>query len=313
MSEETFNQRLQYSGNGTELAGLMFKNLILTILTLGVYSAWGRTHTRRYLWGHVSFLGDRAVYTGTGLELFKGWTQVVILYILIAVAINLLNLFTPAFGLLVFPLYIYIYAQVLYGGTRYRLSRTSWRGVNFGMEKFKKDLNSFISLVFLNVFLSIITLGLNYPFQRVKLRRFLMLRTKFGNKNFSYEADGFEYAKIFFGGLFLSIITLGIYIPWFICSLARYSLEKTRLKDLNFRLHLKGKDLLVFALCSYPLAIVTLGLATPWLLNWFLSLLISSVEASGTFDWEEIQNETSNSDDAAADVAAIEYEVDLGF
>ena len=34
-----------------------------------VYRFWGKTRVRRYLWGRVSFQGDRAEYTGTGREL----------------------------------------------------------------------------------------------------------------------------------------------------------------------------------------------------------------------------------------------------
>ncbi len=68
---------LSYSGKGGEMFMLMMKNLVLTIITLGIYRAWAKTDFRRYVWGNVHFLGDRASYTGTGEELFKGWLKLI--------------------------------------------------------------------------------------------------------------------------------------------------------------------------------------------------------------------------------------------
>ena len=42
------------------------------VLTLGWSRFWGRTRLRRYLWNHLSILGDRFEYRGRGLELFVG-------------------------------------------------------------------------------------------------------------------------------------------------------------------------------------------------------------------------------------------------
>ena len=43
-----------------ELFRIFLTTLVLTVLTLGFYRYWGRTNLRRYLWSHVSMLGDRA-------------------------------------------------------------------------------------------------------------------------------------------------------------------------------------------------------------------------------------------------------------
>ena len=48
-------------------------NLLLTIVTLGIYRFWAKTRIRRYLWSQTEFLGDRFEYTGTGKELLIGF------------------------------------------------------------------------------------------------------------------------------------------------------------------------------------------------------------------------------------------------
>ena len=41
---------LAHTINGASLAGITFKNALLTILTLGIWSFWAKTRVRRYLW-----------------------------------------------------------------------------------------------------------------------------------------------------------------------------------------------------------------------------------------------------------------------
>lgn len=47
-------------------------NALLSVVTLGIYSFWGRARVRRYLWGTTSFRGEPFDYAGTGGELFRG-------------------------------------------------------------------------------------------------------------------------------------------------------------------------------------------------------------------------------------------------
>ncbi len=48
-----------YDGRLGELYGIYLRHLLLMVLTLGWSRFWGRTRIRRYLWNHVSVLGDR--------------------------------------------------------------------------------------------------------------------------------------------------------------------------------------------------------------------------------------------------------------
>src|ERR1700761_78509 len=64
---------LTYDGNVGELYGIFLKNLLLTIVTVGIYRFWATTAMRRYVWSHMRFQDERFEYTGTGGELFKGF------------------------------------------------------------------------------------------------------------------------------------------------------------------------------------------------------------------------------------------------
>lgn len=309
----SISEKFKYDGAGIELAFLMFKNLLLTVLTLGIYAAWARTNTRRYLWGQTSFLGDRATYTGQGIELFKGWMMVSGIYIAFAIVLNIGQSFiSPMLALLIIPLYIYIFALITYGGTRYRVSKTTWRGIKFGVDKDKQMTRDYIRLVFKYALITIFTFGIGAPMFIHETRKFLTNKMRLGTAHFRYEANRREFCVLCYKGVLLCIVTFGFYLPWFHARLIQYRLEKTKFQNADFKVHLEGKDLFVYTICSFVLGIVTAGLATPWILNWGNSLIINSIELNGEVNFSAIENLASEGE-AAADVAAVEYDIDLAF
>ena len=134
-----------YDGRLSELYAIYLRHLVLMLLTLGWSRFWGRTNIRRYVWSHLTVLGDRFEYRGRGRELLIGFLFALLL---VAVWIGLMwlvwlyvfhekpaasfgmfDLFSLSVALIGFPLaYVGHYA-----GLRYRLSRTRWRGIRCGM------------------------------------------------------------------------------------------------------------------------------------------------------------------------------------
>lgn len=134
-----------YDGKLGELYAIYLRHLVLMVLTLGWSRFWGRTRLRRYLWNHMSVLGDRFEYRGRGLELFIGFVLVLLIVAGIAGALWLVWAYAfdgksplgigPLDGL---PLVLALIGFPLsfvghYAGLRYKLSRTRWRGVRLGM------------------------------------------------------------------------------------------------------------------------------------------------------------------------------------
>ena len=137
---DAVNEQPLYTGRLRKLIPIVLRNILLSIITLGIYRFWGKTKIRRYLWSQVSFRGEPLEYTGTGTELFLGFLVVM----LILIPVLLLNSFLQI-ALQSKP-YIFIVVQILYGlgffylihiasyrAQRYRLTRTSWCGIRGGM------------------------------------------------------------------------------------------------------------------------------------------------------------------------------------
>jgi uncharacterized membrane protein YjgN (DUF898 family) len=132
-----------FEGTWQEFAPIAFTNLLLTVVTLGIYRFWATTRERQYLWSRSRFVDENLEWAGTGKELFFG-------FLIVAVAI-LLPLFLISQGAqaLVLQGYealgvtltfatlaaaFYLIGVARFRALRYRLSRTRWRGIRGGSD-----------------------------------------------------------------------------------------------------------------------------------------------------------------------------------
>jgi uncharacterized membrane protein YjgN (DUF898 family) len=132
-----------FDGTWREYAPIAFTNLLLTIVTLGIYRFWATTRARQYLWSRTRFVDERLEWAGTGLELFFGFLLVLVVfgipYLILTFVVQALALRGHAgwAGLLLFGtmmVIFYLYGLARYRALRYRLSRTHWRGIRGGSD-----------------------------------------------------------------------------------------------------------------------------------------------------------------------------------
>ncbi len=69
----------RFHGSWQEFARIAFPNLLLTIVTLGIYRFWATTRERDYLWSKTEFIDERLEWTGRGIELFIGFLMAFLL------------------------------------------------------------------------------------------------------------------------------------------------------------------------------------------------------------------------------------------
>ncbi|MFN2099469.1 YjgN family protein [Altererythrobacter sp. MF3-039] len=133
----------EFEGTWQEFAPIAFTNLLLTIVTLGIYRFWATARERRYLWSRSRFIDERLEWAGTGLELFLGFLIVLVLFILPFTLLNFVLqgaifrdqqwlaviLFSAAF-LFIF----YLTGVARFRALRYRLARTRWHGIRGGSD-----------------------------------------------------------------------------------------------------------------------------------------------------------------------------------
>lgn len=202
MNAQTTTHRFTHVGKGGELFLIFIVNLLLTILTLGVYSFWAKARVRRYLWTQTRFDDEPLEYTGTGLELFLGWLLAMVLLALGVIGLAVIGgLLAQVNENLVFVPFLigYVGFFVLIGvaihrAVRYRLSRTRWRGIRLGLGG---SSLKYAGLMIGYGLLAAFTLGLAMPWMRNRLYGYLAGHSSFGSAGASYDGRGRELLRPF--------------------------------------------------------------------------------------------------------------------
>jgi len=211
-SDDMVNEQPSYAGRLGELFPIVFVNMLLSIVTLGIYRFWGKTKIRRYLWSRVSFQDEPLEYTGTGTELFLGFLIVMV----ILIPVLLLNSFLQialqnkpdvfiAVQILYGLAFMYLVYIATYRAQRYRLTRTSWRGIRGGMSG---SAITFANKAFLYMLLTIVTLGVMYPKMQVALQKYRTENSVFGDVNLEFDAP---FAPLMKSWLFSLVCLLTLY------------------------------------------------------------------------------------------------------
>ena len=130
---------IRFTGCWQEYLGIALTNLLLTIVTLGIYRFWAKARERRYLWSHTHLIDDELEWTGTGGEMFIGFLMVMgIMLGLVAVIVGGGMILGRWFGFIgIFAFYILLlwgFGFAQFRALRYRLSRTYWRGIRGGSD-----------------------------------------------------------------------------------------------------------------------------------------------------------------------------------
>ena len=213
-----------FDGSWREFAPIAFTNLLLTIVTLGIYRFWATTRERRYLWSRTRFVDERLEWAGTGKELFLGFVLVMLLFgiplVILQFAVQSLAIrgypgWAAAVGLCAAAALFYLAGVARFRALRYRLSRTRWRGIRGGSDD--QGLRYGLSYMWKTV-VGMIPLGILVPWSMTSLWNQRMNAMSFGPYRFRAHADaGGLYARyflfylapfvLFIGGMSFAAIT----------------------------------------------------------------------------------------------------------
>ena len=76
---------LSFEGNGNEYFKIWIVNVLLTIITVGLYYPWAKVRNHRYFYGNTKLEGRNFEYHATGKQLFLGYLISMILFIIYVV------------------------------------------------------------------------------------------------------------------------------------------------------------------------------------------------------------------------------------
>jgi len=178
---------VEFTGSGSEYFRIWIVNLLLGIATLGVYSAWGKVRTQRYLHFNTRIDGASFGYHVRGLSILKGRAVAVLLF----VAYLVLTREMQATGLAITALgAVIVLPWLLYRSLRFRLANTSYRGLRFG---FQGPLWKSYIVFALYPILTLATLYLLTPFTHRAIKSYQHNHSTYGDARFSFHGKTADF------------------------------------------------------------------------------------------------------------------------
>jgi len=304
--------KLSFHGSSTQYLGLSLYNLLLTVLTLGLYYPWAKCAIRKFLLQETEIDGSRFEWHGTGKEMFRGFIKAYLIFGILILTIQFGPMFLPPSTVVwvILGAYLLIIAIIpfaIHGMMRYRLSRTSLRGIHFG---YRGDLKEFYKKTSLDFLFTIISFGIYGSWLQVNIRKYVMKHTRYGNVTARFDASGGDLFGLAIVQGILVAITFYIYIPWAIMRFFKFYIENTTIiqneKTYNLKTSATGGGYFWVLIKGVLLTIVTLGICGPIANLWIQKYLTESISLSGGFDFDSVeQTEKAYTDATGDDMADI--------
>ena len=184
---------VRFIGRNGEFWRIVLRGGVLLMFTLGLYRFWLATEVRRFLWANTEIEGRSLEYSGTALELLRGFLVAIALILPVYTVFFITVLDFGVYGTVMTVggvLFLAFLSQYgIYLARAYRLTHTVFRGLRF------HQTGSAVRYSVCAVWwwgLTALTLGFAYPFTRAALERFKMQNTWYGDLQGRFEASGWH-------------------------------------------------------------------------------------------------------------------------
>ena len=118
---------VHFTGRWQEYFGIWIVNVLLTVVTFGIYSAWAKVRRMRYFHGHTEIAGNSLQYQGDPVRILIG--RIIAFGIL--VVYNVMLEVAPFVGLALLGVLIFAFPFFIQRSIRFNARVTSWRNVHF--------------------------------------------------------------------------------------------------------------------------------------------------------------------------------------
>jgi uncharacterized membrane protein YjgN (DUF898 family) len=342
-------EQLHFTGSGAEYFGIWIVNLLLTIVTLGIYSAWAKVRRLQYFYRHTEVAGSSFDFHGSPTRILIG--RVIALGMLFAY--NYSVRLQSALTIVILAAIAFVMPWLLRNSFRFRLYNTSWRGTRF---HFRGTVARAYRVFLLNGFLALITLYVMAPFVHQRLKAYQHDNSWFGRTRCSFHARAGQFYLIYLlllgaivvfwlvigfsgvggalaslfqaqrhGGhsnpqaffrvmaiLYGAVILMAVSIgPVFHALITNLIWNNTRLGEHRIECNMSPLVLIWITASNFVLVVVTLGLFIPWAMVRLARFQLESVRLLPASDLQEFVAAEPETVGAVGEEAATAFDFDI--
>lgn len=208
-----------FTGKAGEYFGIWLVNLLLSLLTLGIYSAWAKVRTERYFYGHTHLAGATLEYTASPVAILKGR----LLAYAVALVLGVSGQFFPLlYWLLLIPLFFMMPVIVVFS-LRFRARNTSWRGLSLA---FDKGIGEAYLPFFLWRLLGSMSMSVLGPLVQHRQQEYVVNGHRYGRSRFRFSGTLDTYYTQFLHALGIGAVVMLLLLVCAAPVVAVYSLGK---------------------------------------------------------------------------------------
>jgi len=268
----------EFNGSGSEYFRIWVVNILLTIVTLGIYSAWAKVRNKQYLYGNTRLQGAGFEYLANPGQILKGRALVGG----VLVAYSALSYFLPLVDAVFALAFAIAFPWLIVRALAFNARNTAWRNIRFGFSAgYKEAFKVFI----LWPLLAMLTLGILSPYVFCLHKKFLVENSSFGRSRFSFHATWKDYYRIMMAASLLALLAVAVVVlaaftfaplmvlglPVYLYTFAYFSVKSgnlfynsSRLGRHRLEASMEVKGYLMLVLINTLATAATLGLFHPW-------------------------------------------------
>ncbi len=228
---------VEFHGSSKEYFRIWIVNLCLTLLTLGIFSAWAKVRKKRYFYSHTTVDGTPFQYLGQPIPILKGRIIAAAAFLTYYASSHLFTSLLPyvfAAGAVLAP---WVLVRSVAFNTRY----SAYRNMTFHFDgKYPDSLKALylwgiIPAFFLGMMfnwwgklavagVAALIFGISFPWWIRRLRNFVISHSSYGNKKGIFSATGGQFFGVYFrSGLIMAgvLFVVGLFSTLWIASITK--------------------------------------------------------------------------------------------
>ncbi len=182
--------QVEFTGKASEYFGIWIVNLLLSLLTLGIYSAWAKVRRKKYFYHHTQIDQVGFDYHAKPLSILKGRLIAFALFLAYAFG-GELNLFIPMIAVAVFVLAL---PWLVVRASIFNARNSSHRGLRFD---FVGKVGKAAKIYLLLPVLAVLSLYLAWPYVDHQRNQFLVSNHRFGLSAFDFKAKVSSFYRVY--------------------------------------------------------------------------------------------------------------------
>ena len=195
-----------FTGGGGEYFRIWIVNLFLSIITIGIYSAWAKVRRETFFHRNLTLDNSAFGYHGKAIAILKGRALAVVLLLALSIAQGVSPLAYVLAILALLPLVPWLVVRAF----RFRARNTSYRGLRFSFHgTYRQALTAFVGYGLLAAF----SFGILFPLFYRQQRKFVFDNLRYGSSQFHCAATSGQFYRIFLkpvGLMFGALLAIGL-------------------------------------------------------------------------------------------------------